>query len=87
MIQGTTIKQVKNKLGEWCKHKRQQYDLSQEDLAKELEMSRLTIRKLEEGKNVTIDTVLKVVNHFDGLEAVYTAIETNIVATSIKSLY
>ncbi len=87
MIGAITIKDVKTKLGEWCKHKRQIEELSQEDLAQLLEMSRLTIRKLEEGKNVTMDTVLKVINHFDTLETVYTAIETNIADTTIKSLY
>lgn len=87
MINAITIKDVKIKLGEWCKHNRQKQELSQEDLAQLLEMSRLTIRKLEEGKNVTMDTVLKVVNHFDTLETVYTAIETNIADNTIKSLY
>lgn len=49
-------------------------------------MSRLTIRKLEDGKNVTLDTLLKVVNHFDMLEDVYNAIDTNITDTNSNSL-
>lgn len=87
MLGTKTIKEVKMKLGDWCKHKRQVNELSQEDLAQLLEMSRLTIRKLEEGKNVTMDTVLKVFNHFDMLETVHAAIEKNIADTKIKSLY
>jgi|JI10StandDraft_1071094.scaffolds.fasta_scaffold198851_1 predicted transcriptional regulator len=87
MLDTITVKDVKLKLGEWCKQKRQVYELSQDDLAQVLEMSRLTIRKLEDGKNVTLDTLLKVVNHFDMLEAVYTAIDTNISDNNINSLY
>ena len=87
MLGAITIKDVKLKLGEWCKQKRQVYELSQEDLAQVLEMSRLTIRKLEDGRNVTLDSLLKVVNHFDMLESVYTAIDTNISDNNINSLY
>lgn len=87
MLVATTIKDVKLKIGEWCKLKRQFYELSQDDLAQALEMSRLTIRKLEEGKNVTLDTLLKVVNHFDMLKDVYDAIGSNISDNNINSLY
>lgn len=87
MLGITTISDVKLKIGEWCKQKRILYELSQDDLAQVLEMSRLTIRKLEDGKNVTLDTLLKVVNHFDMLEDVYNAIDTNITDTNSNSLY
>lgn len=51
MVLGSiNIKDVKLKIGEWCKQKRQFYQLSQDDLAQVLDMSRLTIRKLEEVK-------------------------------------
>lgn len=87
MLGTTNIKDVKVKIGEWCKQKRQLHELSQDDLAQALEMSRLTIRKLEDGKNVTLDTLLKVVNHFDMLEDVYKAIDCNISDNNINSLY
>lgn len=87
MLGQANIKDVKFKIGEWCKQKRRMYELSQDDLAQALEMSRLTIRKLEEGKNVTLDTLLKVVNHFDMLELVYNAIDSNISDNNINSLY
>ncbi|MFV8327229.1 helix-turn-helix transcriptional regulator [Flavobacterium sp. ZS1P14] len=87
MLGTTNIKDVKLKIGEWCKQKRRLYGLSQDDLAQALEMSRLTIRKLEDGKNVTLDTLLKVVNHFDMLEDVYNAIDSNISDNNINSLY
>lgn len=60
MVLGSVnIKDVKFKIGEWCKQKRHLYQLSQVDLAQVLDMSRLTIRKLEEGKNVTVDSLLQ----------------------------
>jgi hypothetical protein len=39
-VSQANIKDVKNKIGEWC---RLSYELSQDDLAQALEMSRLTI--------------------------------------------
>ena len=87
MLGEVNIKEVKIKIGEWCKQKRLMYELSQDELAQALEMSRLTIRKLEDGKNVTLDTLLKVVNHFDMLELVYKAIDSNISDNNINSLY
>jgi hypothetical protein len=36
-------------------------------LAAQLELSRITIQNLESGKNFTIDTLLKVFNHFDAM--------------------
>jgi len=71
MLNILTIKDVKSKIGEWCKQKRLEYELSQEELARELEMSRVTIQQLESGSNVTLDTLLKVANHFNSLAALY----------------
>lgn len=87
MLDSVTIKEVKVKIGEWCKQKRQNYKLSQDDLAKALDMSRITIVKVESGKNVTIDTLLKVANHFDGLQPIYDLIKQNIEDNNINSLY
>ncbi len=87
MLDAVTIKDVKNKIGEWCRQKRQSYELSQEDLAKALDMSRVTIQQLEGGKNVTLDTLLKVVNHFDGLDTLFQLIKQNIEDNNLDSLY
>lgn len=87
MLDTVTIKEVKLKIGEWCKQKRQSYELSQEELAEALDMSRLTIVKVESGKNVTIDTLLKVANHFDGLQTVYKHIKQEIDNNNRNSLY
>lgn len=87
MLDIITIKEVKIKIGEWCKQKRQSYELSQEELAAALDMSRITIVKVESGKNVTIDTLLKIANHFDGLQTIYDLLKQNNDDSNIKSLY
>lgn len=87
MLDIITIKEVKIKIGEWCKQKRQSYELSQEGLAAALDMSRITIVKVESGKNVTIDTLLKIANHFDGLQTIYDLLKQNSDDSNIKSLY
>jgi len=59
------IKDVKSEIAQLVKSYRKQQKLSQQDLAEQLELSRITIQNLESGKNFTIDTLLKVFNHFD----------------------
>jgi transcriptional regulator with XRE-family HTH domain len=61
------IKDVKSEIGKLVKSCRKRQKLSQQDLAEELELSRITIQNLESGKNFTMDTLLKVLNHFDML--------------------
>jgi transcriptional regulator with XRE-family HTH domain len=61
------IKDVKSEIGQLVKSYRKQQKLSRQDLADQLELSRITIQNLESGKNFTIDTLLKVFNHFDVL--------------------
>ena len=87
MLDSVSIKQVKIKIGELCKLNRQSRNLSQEALAEKLGMSRLTIQKLESGKNVTLDTLLKVANHFELLDKIYQQLEKNSGDNEIKSLY
>lgn len=87
MIDAITIKDVKLQLGELCKQKRQIYEMSQEDLAVALDLSRYTIQKFENGKNATLDTVLKIVNHFDLLNNLYLALKDIENTNDINSLY
>ncbi|MEC4049326.1 helix-turn-helix transcriptional regulator [Flavobacterium sp. SUN046] len=87
MLNSVTIKEVKLKIGEWCKQKRQSHGITQEDLARALDMSRITIVKVESGKNVTIDNLLKIAHHFDGLQTIYDLIHQNIQVNTTKSLY
>ena len=63
------IKDVKLEIGQLAKAYRKKQKLSQQDLADQLELSRLTIQNIESGKNFNIDTLLKVLNHFNLLTA------------------
>jgi transcriptional regulator with XRE-family HTH domain len=87
MIDAVTIRDVKLQLGALCKQKRQSYDLSQEDLAEALDISRYTIQKFENGKNATLDTVLKIANHFDLLGTLYKSLKELEDADNLNSLY
>ena len=87
MLDTATIKEVKTKIGEWCRIKRQNADLSQEELAVALGISRITVAKVESGKNATIDNILKIVNHFDGLQTIYKLLKQNIEDNNTNSLY
>lgn len=68
MLQFTTIKDLKTNLGNWCKQLRKAEKLTQKELAEELALSPLTISKLENGENPTIETLLKVLQYFDELK-------------------
>jgi DNA-binding XRE family transcriptional regulator len=61
--------------------------MSQEDLAEELDLSRFTIQKFENGKNATLDTVLKIANHFDLLDNLYKALKDLEETNNMDSLY
>ncbi|STD54884.1 MULTISPECIES: helix-turn-helix domain-containing protein [Empedobacter] len=66
MLDFTTIKDVKNSIGAWCKKMRKAEHLTQKELA----LSRLTIVKLENGENPTIETLLKVLQYFDEMKSI-----------------
>ncbi len=63
------IKDVKTEIGQFVRVIRKRNDLTQEELAQLLHISRITVQNLEAGKNFTIDTLLKVLEHFDMLHA------------------
>ena len=87
MINTVTIKDVKVQLGLLCKQKRQIYNMSQEDLAEAVGISRFTVQKFENGKNATLDTVLKIANHFDLLNGLYQALKHSEQSNDINPLY
>ena len=87
MLDAITIKDVKSQLGELCKQQRQIYGMSQEDLGKALGMSRYTVQKFEQGKNATLDTTLKIINHFDLLDRLYKALKGIEQSNDVNSLY
>lgn len=82
-----TIKEVKENIGDWCKKLRKEAGLSQQELADLLAVSRLTISKLEKGDNVTMDTLLKLLNHFEELQPLHTFIMSRKELPGTESLY
>ena len=87
MLEITTIKEVKIKIGEACKELRKSNDLSREDLADVLDVSSTTIQNIENGKNATLDNVLKVANHFGLLASITKEIDKIITTQNDISLY
>lgn len=69
MLDFITIKEVKANLGVWCKQLRKSQKMTQKQLADELALSPLTISKLENGENPTIETLLKVLQYFNEMQA------------------
>lgn len=70
MLNVTTIKDVKVKIGEACKALRKSNGLSRDELAEVLDVSSTTIQNIENGKNATLDNILKVANHFGLLASI-----------------
>ncbi len=87
LFETLTIKDVKTDIGKWIRVMRKKQNLSQDQLADLLNMSRITIQNLEAGKNITIDTLLKVFRHFDALEKFNDFVQEEIKNNSYKSLY
>ena len=88
MFEFITIKDIQKALGEWCKLLRKREKLTQQELAKELDISPITISKLENGENATLETILKVLQYFDELNSLHRFIQTKIENLyDTKSLY
>lgn len=78
MLDLVTIKEVKTNIGSWCRMMRKEENLTKQDLAKELELSRFTIAKLENGENPTLETILKVLQYFDEMKSFNMFVESKI---------
>ncbi|MBF5027362.1 helix-turn-helix domain-containing protein [Planobacterium oryzisoli] len=76
MLQFTTVKDVKINIGQWCKLLRKEHNLSRKQLAEQLALSALTISKLENGHNPTLETLLKILQHFEQLDSFNVWIQT-----------
>lgn len=82
------IKDIKLQIGQLIKVLRKKNKLSQEDLAQLLDLSRITIQNLESGKNFTIDTLLKVTQHFDLLDVLHQQLNKQLnEQKNLKSFY
>jgi len=87
MFDVLTIKELQITVGKWCKLLRRNARLSQQELADRLVISRLTISKLENGENVTVDTLFKVLQYFEELKSVNVFVTDKINNLSIRPLY
>jgi len=87
MLRITTIKDVKVKIGEACKALRKSNGLSRDELSEVLDVSSTTIQNIENGKNATLDNILKVANHFGLLQSIAKEIDKVIVEQNDISLY
>jgi transcriptional regulator with XRE-family HTH domain len=87
MLDIVTIKETKKNIGLLSRTLRTRNNLTQEQLGELLGLSRLTIQNLESGKNPTLDTLLKVLQHFDQLSLLNELFTKQIADNTIKSLY
>ena len=78
MFEFITIKDIQKALGKWCKLLRKREKLTQQELAKEWNISPITISKLENDENATLETILKVLQYFDELNSLHRFIQTKI---------
>lgn len=62
------INTIKVHVGQLVRTWRKRENLSQEDLAIKLDLSRLTIQNLEAGKNTTLETLLSIFGYFNALD-------------------
>tara|TARA_R110000868_G_scaffold59104_7_gene181516 strand:- start:5471 stop:5734 length:264 start_codon:yes stop_codon:yes gene_type:complete len=87
MLEIVTIKNVKVKIGEVCKALRKSNGLSRDELAEVLDVSSTTIQNIENGKNATLDNILKVANHFSLLQSIFKGVNQVVDEQNNISLY
>lgn len=82
------VSDVKTEIGSLIKKMRANKKLTQEELAKRLNLSRITIQNIERGNNFTIDTCLLILQYFDEIESFNEYIVSKIDDyNEIKSIY
>lgn len=82
-----TIKEVKERIGLVCQQHRKANDLSRDELSKALDVSPTTIQNIENGKNATLDNILKIANHFGLLTTIYNTLDQFTATDDTTSLY
>lgn len=87
MFSNVNIADVKVRFGTLVKALRKKQGLTQEELGKKLNLSRITIQNLESGKNATMDTMLIVMQYLDLLNNFNDMLQTEITNSSYPSLY
>ncbi len=86
-LETINIKDVKAHVSTLVKLLRKKQGISRNELAERLDLSRITIQNLESGKNVTVDTLCKVLQHFDLLEKFDRFLQEESSNNSYDSLY
>jgi len=88
MFETLEIKTVKDAIGDLVKAIRKNRKLTQKELAQSIDVSITTIKKLEKGRNFTIETLLKVLKELDLLELLNDEIaQAKSQISKTKSLY
>lgn len=88
MFETLEIKTVKNGIGDLVRTIRKNRKLTQVELAKSVDVSITTVKKLEKGQNFTIDTLLKILKELDLLEQLNSEIvQAKTQVSNTKSLY
>ena len=82
------VSDVKIEIGKLIRKMRANRKLTQVELAKRLNVSRITIQNIERGNNFTIDSCLLVFQYFDEIESFNAYIKLKIDDyNEIKSIY
>jgi len=82
------INDVKIDVGKLIKQMRAQRNMTQQDLANQLNLSRITVQNIERGNNFTIDTFLLILQHFDEIASFSEYIKSKMEDHSgMKSIY
>jgi len=87
ILDSLSVKDVKLNIAELVKMLRKRQQISQEELAEKLNLSRITISNLELGKNATLDTLLKVFQYLELMESLNNYIAEEIKNNQYNSLY
>lgn len=87
IFEKASIKEVKIEIGLLCKQMRQTHRLTQQELGDALGLSRFTIQNFESGQNATLDTVLKIIRHFELLDKLHLAVKNLKSDHEIASMY
>lgn len=61
----SNISDIKSSIAQLSRVLRKKHSISRSELAEQLKVSRITIQNLETGRNVTIDTLLKMLTYFE----------------------
>ena len=82
------VSDVKINIGTLIKKMRANKKLTQGELAKRLNLSRITIQNIERGNNFTIETYLLIFQYFDEIESFNEYIKSKVDDyNEIKSIY